>query len=96
MTKALERLGISGALYAYVKCSMPGGGGEERTAGSDQKIRYSSGAPISLDPRYIYFFRHTHRNEIAAHMVGVGRGKGRGMGGRGGWEMVQVLHNDRV
>jgi len=24
---------------------------EERTAGSDQKIRYSSGGPISLDPR---------------------------------------------
>ncbi len=28
------------------------GGEEERTAGSDQKIRYSSGGPISLDPSF--------------------------------------------
>ena len=42
-------------------CGVPvqRGGGEERTAGSDQKIRYFSGGPISLDPSfnicYIYF-----------------------------------------
>jgi len=32
---------------------------------------------------------------MAARIVG-GGGKGRGMGGEGGWEIGQVLHNDRV
>jgi hypothetical protein len=39
--------------------------GEERTAGSDQKIRYSSGGPISLDPRFIFFFAiHTETKKL--------------------------------
>ncbi len=59
-------------------------GGEERTAGSDQKIRYSSGGPISLDPRYIYFFAiHTETKSCSYDGEGVG-GRGGGWGGRGG------------
>jgi hypothetical protein len=30
--------------------------GEERTAGSDPRIRFSSGGPISLDPDMNIFF----------------------------------------
>ena len=60
-------------------------GGEERTAGSDQKIRYSSGGPISLDPRYIYFFAiHTERNSCSYGGGGWGEGEGDG-GGGGRW-----------
>jgi hypothetical protein len=59
-------------------------GGEERTAGSDQKIRYSSGGPISLDPRYIYFFLPYTQKRKAAHMTGGVGGRGGGGGGRGG------------
>ncbi len=59
-------------------------GGEERTAGSDQKIRYSSGGPISLDPRYIYFFFAIHTETKSCSYDGGGGGEGRGMGGRGG------------
>ena len=63
---------------------VPRGGGEERTAGSDQKIRYSSGGPISLDPRYIYFFLPYTQKRKAAHMMGGGWGEGEGDGGGGG------------
>jgi hypothetical protein len=30
--------------------------GEERTAGSDPRIRFSSGGPISLDPEFVIYF----------------------------------------
>ncbi len=55
-------------------------GGEERTAGSDQKIRYSSGGPISLDPMFISFFAIRTERKKAARMVR-GEGGGRGWGG---------------
>jgi hypothetical protein len=31
------------------------GNGEERTAGSDPRIRFSSGGPISLDPELQFY-----------------------------------------
>jgi hypothetical protein len=50
-------------------------GGRGEDSGSDQKIRYSSGGPRSLDPRFISFFCHTHRDKIAARIE---RGEGNG------------------
>jgi hypothetical protein len=57
-------------------------GGEERAAGSDQKIRYSSGGPMSLDPRFNSFFLpYTERK---AARMGRGEGVGRREGEEGG------------
>ena len=54
--------------------------GEERTAGSDQKARYSSGGPISLDPCFLYtlYLANKHDN---FELLSIGGGEG---GGRGG------------
>ncbi len=79
---------------------MPIAGGEERTAGSDQKIRYSSGGPISLDPRfnicYVYFAIRYKRGRTTAR-VGRGGGLGGGGGGGGGGgDRLHTLNNNRV
>jgi hypothetical protein len=60
MTKALERLGISVDLCACVECEMqrappPLCRGEERIAGSDQKVRYS---------HLLFIFAYTQREKL--------------------------------
>ena len=68
-------------------------GGEEGTAGSDQKVRYSSGGPISLDPvRTILITIFAIILRISSALVGdewggVGGGGDEwgGVGGGGGW-----------
>ncbi len=55
--------------------------GEERTAGSDQKARYSSGGPISLDQCFWYtlYLANIHDN---FELLSIGGGEGgRGEGG---------------
>jgi hypothetical protein len=55
------------------------GGGEERTAGSDQKVRYSSGGPISPDPIFTFLKKPylPHNSRLSVARLG-------GEGGRGG------------
>jgi hypothetical protein len=66
--------------------------GEERTAGSDPRIRFSSGGPISLDPELQFFFFTYNILPSALDIkcaalkwwrggVGVGGGGGGGGGG---------------
>ncbi len=50
ITRALKRKEISIDLCGVCMGWMHKGMIEERTAGSNPKIRYSSGGPISLDP----------------------------------------------
>jgi hypothetical protein len=64
--------------------------GEERTAGSDPRIRFSSGGPISLDPmnKKIFFTIFASDTSIIDNALrrGWGRGDvgGIGVGGGGG------------
>ena len=74
-------------------------GGEEGTAGSDQKVRYSSGGPISLDPvRTSLFTVFAMILRISSALMGDegggwGVGGGGGKGGRG--EHI-ILYSNRV
>jgi hypothetical protein len=66
--------------------------GEEKTAVSDPRIRFSSGGPISLDPDMNNFFT-IFASDISIMDVALGRGWGGGGGGGLGWEGGQyILH----
>jgi hypothetical protein len=52
--------------------------GEERTAGSDQKARYSSGGPISLDPCFLYTLYLANINDNF-ELLSIGGGEGGGV-----------------
>jgi hypothetical protein len=68
-------------------------GGEERTAGSDQKVRYSSGGPISLDPvRTILITIFAIILRISSALMGDGGGLW-GVGGVGGGVGGRAIHD---
>ncbi len=73
-------------------------GGEERTAGSDQKVRFSSGGPISLDPVRTNFLPYlpfiSRLNSALMGGEGWGGVGGGGEGGGGGEHVT--LYSNRV
>ena len=77
-------------------CCAKNWGGEEGTAGSDQKVRYSSGGPISLDPvRTIFVTIFAIILRVSSALMGDEWGGGGGGGGVGGGQYT-ILYNNRV
>ena len=76
---------------------MPNAGreGEERTAGSDPRIRFSSGGPISLDPEHNLYYFYTYLPFGLTWRKGCslrGMGRGAGWGGGTGGGVVRYIY----